>query len=1025
MTDADEYIDIENGNPHRLVAAGDAEDEGSIQIVIPRSDPRHGRHSPVSDISDQVAEEGPFHGVVTEIGATRRGSFKNLDDHAGPVDPLSDGAEDGDKAQKNNVTKIGTVRGTVAKRSILIVCMYILIGYFDHLGILMPCLQSNMIGAILFIRLPWIIGHMGILLSCIIVLLSTVSVLLTLLSLNAIVTNGKMVRSGSLYQVLRKNVGVEIGGSIGLVYVMCKTIMASMYCLGAAETFLHAINEYDNDLFPWGTQIVALSLVLLISISMLGGYSGERSSAFILGVTVVAILSFTIGGIAFAANAYYGDLSSDDRVTTDNIGIHTDRDHTGIKPSFYFLLGLYYPCVGGIMGASTWTGSLKNPGKSIPQGTMGATMITLVVSVLIIFLFGYTVSNDEMLTNKQVLASLSWPISGLGYVCITCACAGAASQCLRGVIRNVGAIAVDGAVPFLDGFNEKRIRNAKTKSIFYAWLAVSIPCLASDLQYLAPIAAILFLIVYSTINASCFLLSVTKSPGFRPHFKYFSWHTALIGVVWCLALMFTISWWIALILLFVAGALIAYVVQSAASAEWGDAVSGLMFNQIRDMLLYITRVEETHRAKNWRPQILVITRLRPRSLHDNQREYDMKVQHENLIRLAGQLKKGKGLTVVAALIQGDSTHVDRSTLLRSQRHIEDFMDTENINGFTKVGVVAEMNSSFEATIQMSGVGALSPNTFMSQWPEHWDRLNNEEKERKLNSYKTVTASKKALIVVKGAGKLPDNNARLNGFIDIYWVVHDGGLLLLIPYLLSLNKVWRGCTLRLFVVLTRVDDNPPEMKRRAEKHLQRVRINAVVETVDLTVSESETHTLYERTMDVSKRNSLLKKMADYNRRKELSTHGSSHGGYDPVAGSQSPGLKLFDLFSAKPDESVDLEADMEFIRSPTMLDLENAEKTAADNKKKSIATHHPVENSHSHDEEADTGIQLKKVKTSLAPPISQDNMVAAIRSDSVVKAKTYNVGEGKMLVAINFNRILRENSKKSKLVVTNLPLVSME
>ena len=51
------------------------------------------------------------------------------------------------------------------------------------------------------------------------------------------------------------------------------------------------------------------------------------------------------------------------------------------------------------------------------------------------------------------------------------------------------------------------------------------------------------------------------------------------------------------------------------------------------------------------------------------------------------------------------------------------------------------------------------------------------------------------------------------------------------------------------------------------------------------------------------------------------------------------------------------------------------------------------------------------------------MVSAIRSDSIVKAKTYNVGEGKMLVAINFNRILREHSKKSKLVVTNMPLLS--
>ena len=230
-----------------------------------------------------------------------------------------------------------------------------------YIGILIPCLQSSMIGALVYIRLPWIIGHMGILLTCIIVLLSAGSVGLTLLSLNAIVTNGKMVRSGSLYQVLRKNVGVEVGGGIGLVYVFCKVVMCSMYCLGAAETFLKAINEYDNDLLPWGTQIVSLSLVATLSVILVFAVTPHQfefiNGAF-LSVSVLAILSFTVGGIAFANRSYYGDLDSDSRINTDNIGTETNhRDHTNIKPTFYFLLGLYYPCVGGIMGASTWTGT--------------------------------------------------------------------------------------------------------------------------------------------------------------------------------------------------------------------------------------------------------------------------------------------------------------------------------------------------------------------------------------------------------------------------------------------------------------------------------------------------------------------------------------------------------------------------------------------------------------------------------------------------------------------------------------------
>lgn len=89
---------------------------------------------------------------------------------------------------------------------------------------------------------------------------------------------------------------------------------------------------------------------------------------------------------------------------------------------------------------------------------------------------------------------------------------------------------------------------------------------------------------------------------------------------------------------------------------------------------------------------------------------------------------------------------------------------------------------------------------------------------------------------------------------------------------------------------------------------------LVDTVDLTVSESETHSLYERTMDVSKRNSLLKKMAEYQRRKDI----ADHSGYEAVSGG-GHSTKLFDLFSSGSAAVEDTGGD--FLRSPTLLDLE--------------------------------------------------------------------------------------------------------
>ena len=56
-------------------------------------------------------------------------------------------------------------------------------------GVFLPCVQ-NIMGVILFLRLPWIAAQAGCFLASAIVLLCALSTLLTALSMSAIVTNG-------------------------------------------------------------------------------------------------------------------------------------------------------------------------------------------------------------------------------------------------------------------------------------------------------------------------------------------------------------------------------------------------------------------------------------------------------------------------------------------------------------------------------------------------------------------------------------------------------------------------------------------------------------------------------------------------------------------------------------------------------------------------------------------------------------------------------------------------------------------
>ncbi len=93
-----------------------------------------------------------------------------------------------------------------------------------------------------------------------------------------------------------------------------------------------------------------------------------------------------------------------------------------------------------------------------------------------------------------------------------------------------------------------------------------------------------------------------------------------------------------------------------------------------------------------------------------------------------------------------------------------------------------------------------------------------------NKYKRVfitelvretTAASKALLVPKNVSAFPSSGERFTeGHIDVWWIVHDGGMLMLLPFLLRQHKVhaWtlRFCQKDVIVkapqlVLTSVDD----------------------------------------------------------------------------------------------------------------------------------------------------------------------------------------------------------------------------
>ncbi len=89
----------------------------------------------------------------------------------------------------------------------------------------------------------------------------------------------------------------------------------------------------------------------------------------------------------------------------------------------------------------------------------------------------------------------------------------------------------------------------------------------------------------------------------------------------------------------------------------------------------------------------------------------------------------------------------------------------------------------------------------------------------------------AVIVPKNLDNFPDNKEIQDGTIDIWWIIHDGGLLFLIAFLLKRNKVWSHCRIRLFTV-AQLEDNSVEMKKDLEQYMYQLRIEAEVDVVEM-------------------------------------------------------------------------------------------------------------------------------------------------------------------------------------------------
>jgi amino acid transporter len=658
-------------------------------------------------------------------------------------------------------------------------------------GVFTPSILT-ILGIILFLRLGYVTGSGGVATALVIVGLANVITVLTTQSLAAIATNLK-VKGGGDYYLISRTLGVEFGGGIGLVLYLAQSVSVGFYCIGFAE----AVSSIFNLGGFFSPQIVALLATGFIFIlAWLGADWATRFQYVVMALLAAALLSFFLGGIPqwrlelFAANWAPPESPA----------------------PFWVIFAIFFPAVTGFTQGVSMSGDLKDPGKSLPTGTFMAVFLSIIIYLGVVVVFGGTVANDILVSDFQAIKQVSRYDFLIDAGVIAATLSSAMASFLGGP-RILQSLSRDQIFPLLNPFEKGHgpHHNPRRAILLTGAIAVGI-ILAGQLNLVARVVSMFFLISYGLLNYATWYEAHTESPSFRPRFKWFNKYLSLLGCLICLGIIFAIDLKYGLTAMATLFAIHQYIRRKDISARWADSSRSHSMQVIRKEILG-TYGEPEH-DRDWRPHILVFTKDRDR--------------RRLLLYFSGWIGGSTGLISAVTILTGD----ERETLKKrsiATRELYESIEETSFKIFPLVVHGPDIPTTLKILLQGYGVGPLKGNTFLCNWyGESMTTFPGLETMKFGHNLRLAYRAGYNLVVFHGDPHRTEHffdGEKKKRTIDVWWSDNSSSrLMLLFAYLMTRNPLWRSATLRLLSIADnlRLEEDLAEL----ELLLDEARIEAV-------------------------------------------------------------------------------------------------------------------------------------------------------------------------------------------------------
>lgn len=380
-------------------------------------------------------------------------------------------------------------------------------------GVFVPTFLT-IIGVILFLRLGYVVGNAGVFGAIAIILISISVTIATALCISSVASNTKVAAGGG-YSIISRTLGIEIGGSVGIPLLLAQIISVAFYLFGFSEAWRFIFPDHS---------ILIVALIAFASIFLLTFIKIKfaiMSQMFIFLIIIASLISAFTGGII--------------------PGIQVSYSGSYPEMSFWLLFALFFPAVTGLMAGIGLSGELKEPRRDIPKGVLWAIGITTLIYVGTALWLGFNATSEELIADNLIVIRLAAyaPLVLLGILTATYS---SALTTFIGASRLLQALAGNLLVPQSKFFSKKVSGEPRNAILFITSLVLTL-LFVGELNTLAPVLTILFLITYATINGAVLLQQLSGVLSFRPLLRV-HWLIPLYGLLSSLAIIFLINFWI-------------------------------------------------------------------------------------------------------------------------------------------------------------------------------------------------------------------------------------------------------------------------------------------------------------------------------------------------------------------------------------------------------------------------------------------------------------------------------------------------